>query len=373
MASPGWTSSKEELLHLLNLTQVRGVGSLRIRALVARFPCPSAVFSASPAALAQVLGIDSKLAAEIRRGAKNHFGEIQYQRMEAFGARILTIWDSEYPALLKRIDDAPVLLFVKGELDCLHTTCIAIVGTRAPSQYGRQVTEKLVAQLVEKGITITSGFARGIDTVAHAAAIQRGGRTVGVLGCGLDIVYPAENRELGKKLIECGALVTEFAFGTKPDATNFPRRNRIISGLSHGTLVVEARERSGALITAYQALEQNREVFAVPGSVFSPLSKGPHRLIQEGAKLVNSVQDILDELPRQEELFPKQTFQPKKPIDGLSAEEQKILDHLSHEPVHIDRLSLDTAIPSGPLLSQLLLLEFKGVVRQLPGKLFMLA
>ncbi|RMD99658.1 MAG: DNA-protecting protein DprA, partial [Calditrichaeota bacterium] len=281
-----WTTSADEMELLLNLTQVSGIGAVRIRGLLAKFGKPSAVVSASMSELVATERIDAGLAQNIKRAAELDFGRTQLKKVFDSDYRVISFWSQEYPGLLKQIDDPPILLFVWGQLLPTDAYALALVGTRVPTQYGRQVTEKITSGLVDAGATIVSGLARGIDTIAHAETVKRGGRTLAVLGSGLDLIYPAENRSLAQAIVENGAVVTEFAFGTKPDAVNFPRRNRIISGLSLGTIVIEAREKSGALITANIALEQNREVFAVPGSIFSPPSQGCHALIKEGAKLV---------------------------------------------------------------------------------------
>jgi DNA processing protein len=275
----------------------------------------------------------------------------------------------EFPALLKKIYDPPVVLFVKGEFQAHDETAIAVVGTRAPTEYGKLTAERLTAALVNRGMTIVSGLARGIDTIAHQTALKSGGRTVAVLGSGLDMIYPPENRRLAQEITPHGVIISEYFFGAKPDASNFPRRNRIISGLAPGTLVIEAGETSGALITASAALEQGREVFAVPGSILSPKSLGPNRLIQDGAKLVTSVDDILAELPPQLDMFSK-TPAVASPAIHLTENEQKVLNLLSHEPVHIDQLARQTSMPASQLLAILLDLEFKYALKQLPGKFF---
>jgi DNA processing protein len=261
------------------------------------------------------------------------------------------------------------LLFARGEFHALDDTAIAIVGTRA-HEYGKLVAERLTAALVSRRMTIVSGLARGIDTISHQTALKSGGRTVAVLGSGLDMVYPPENRRLAQEIAQHGVVVSEYFFGAKPDAPNFPRRNRIISGLAFGTLVIEAGETSGALITASAALEQNREVFAVPGSILSPKSLGPNRLIQEGAKLVTSVEDILAELPSQLDMFSKTTPAAESPATSFNENEQKVLALLSHEPLHIDLLARQASMPASQLLAILLDLEFKYAVKQLPGKFF---
>jgi DNA processing protein len=357
-----------ELSALLQLLSVAGIGPARVRALVGHFRSAEAVLSAPVHVLCQVDGIERTLAENIRQA--NHAALAQ-QQLEAAAREpclVHTFWDPEFPALLKKIYDPPVVLFVKGEWRAEDETAIAVVGTRTPTEYGKIVAERLTAALVGHRVTIVSGLARGVDTVAHQAAIKSGGRTIAVLGSGLDTIYPPENRRLAQEISQHGAVISEYFFGAKPDAVNFPRRNRIISGLALGTLVVEAGESSGALITAQAALEQGREVFAVPGSISSPKSVGPNRLIQDGAKLVMSVDDILAELPPQLDIFSPLKTPP--PAIALNDNEQKIMARLSHEPIHVDLLARQANMPASQLLVILLDLEFKNAIKQLPGKFF---
>lgn len=360
---------QNDLLALLRLLMVPGIGPARVRSLVGRFRSASAILQATTAALCRVDGIDQVLAEAIRHAPAENSAEQQLTRLDKHHARLITFWDDDFPSALKSIDDAPVVLFIKGELRASDKFSIAIVGTRQPTTYGTMVTERFAADLVARGLAIVSGLARGVDTIAHRAALKAGGRTIAVLGSGLDVIYPPENRRLVEELSDHGAVISEYFFGAKPDATNFPRRNRIIAGLTLGTLVIEAGETSGALITASMALEQGREVFAVPGSIFSAKSVGAHRLIQEGARLVHTADDVLSELTAQLELFGKAS-QPRTPLAGLSAAEQRLYDLLTHEPVHIDALARQANLPSAQVLSTLLQLEFKNGVKQLPGKMF---
>ncbi len=241
------------------------------------------------------------------------------------------------------------------------------MGTRTPSHYGKVVTGELVRELVAKNITIVSGLARGIDSIAHQMAIQNGGETLAVLGCGIDQCYPPENRELFQKITQHGAVISEYFWGTGPDAVNFPKRNRIISGLSLGTVVIEAGERSGALITAYYALNQNREVFAIPGNINNPKSYGCNSLIKQGAKLVQSVEDILEEIGQLSNASPPP---PKAVPNHLRPMEKRILENLNSDPKHIDRLVLELKEAPSAILAGLLTLELLGLVQQLPGKMF---
>jgi len=359
----------KELIALLRLLVVPGIGPVRVRALVGHFRSTEAALSAPVHALSQVAGIERTLAENIRQADNPALAQQQIDLAERHGCRLLTFWDAEFPTILKKIYDPPVLLFAKGDLRADDESAIAIVGTRVPTEYGKLAAERLTAALASRRMTIVSGLARGIDTVAHQTAIKSGGRTIAVLGSGLDIIYPPENHRLAQEIAQHGALVSEYFFGAKPDAVNFPRRNRIISGLAYGVLIVEAGEESGALITAQTALEQGREVFAMPGSIFSPKSLGPHRLIQDGAKLVMSIDDILSELPQQLDMFSKSPAAEPLPV-SLNELEQKIMTLLSHEPIHIDLLARQAGLPTAQLLAALLELEFKNAVKQLPGKSF---
>lgn len=363
--------SRDEQEALLRLIQVDGVGSSRIRSLVGRFRTPGAVLDASEAALASVDGIDRTTATKIKRAGGEDFARQQLQRMRRLGVRLITFWDAEYPALLKQIYDPPVVLFVRGEIRPEDRNAVAVVGTRQPSAYGKLVTERLTADLVRHGLTVISGLAYGIDTLAHNAAVQHGGRTMAVLGSGLDRIYPGVNKALAEWIAKQGALVSEFPLGTKPDRNHFPRRNRIIGGLSLGTLVIEAGDRSGALITAAMALEQNREVFAVPGNIDSARSLGTNELIKQGAKLVTSVDDVLTEIAAHLQVLtgPVREATPAIP-DNLTEEEKSLLEHITNEPSHIDKIALAAQKSPAEVLSVLLSLELKEVVKQLSGKLF---
>jgi len=361
--------NRKELSALLQLLTVPGIGPVRVRALVGHFRSVEAVLSAPIHSLCQVEGIERTLAENIHQAKNAAIAQRQMELAEKYGCRMVTFWDAEFPEILKKIYDPPALLFVKGEIRAEDEAAIAVVGTRAPTEYGKLTTERFTAALCARGLTIVSGLARGIDTVAHQTALKSGGRTIAVLGSGLDNIYPPENRRLAQEIAPHGAVISEYFFGTKPDAVNFPRRNRLISGLTFGTLVIEAGEASGALITAQAALEQGREVFAVPGSIFSPKSHGPHRLIQDGAKLIMSVDDILAELPRQLDMFAASPPEPASAV-ALTETEQKLMAQLSHEAIHIDQLARQTQLPTAQLLAILLDLEFKNIVKQLPGKFF---
>ena len=287
--------------------------------------------------------------------------------VEKNGIGMVTFSDGNYPDLLRHIHDPPPVLYVYGKLrsDSLN---IAIVGSRHATSYGLTVTEQLSSALSQRGFTIVSGMARGIDSAAHAGTLAAGGRTIAVLGCGLGTIYPAENKTLFHRIAERGAVVSEFSYVTPPDAHHFPIRNRIISGLSLGTVIVEATHQSGSLITARLAAEQGREVFAVPGSVNSFKSMGTHRLIKQGAKLVEHADDIIEELNVSEEPLPEDTSVASH--IHLTSTEKKVLDKLSPYPIHIDKLVRDLSFPAGEVSSLLLQLELKGLVTQSPGKFF---
>ena len=357
---------------LLRLASTPKIGPHKIRLLVSHFQDPARVLKASPRELIKVPGIEKKIASNIVHNTEGErFADDQLKRVNRLGARIVTIWDKEYPELLKRIYDPPAFLFVLGQFITLDKSAVAIVGTRTPSTYGQLVAESLARDLAQLGLTIVSGLARGIDTVAHANALKAKGRTIAVLGSGLDVPYPAENRKLLEAIAAQGVVVSEFPMGTKPDATNFPRRNRIVSGLALGTIVVESAEDGGAMITASTALDQNREVFAVPGSIMEKRTAGPHKLIREGrAKLVQNIDDILEELGPQMRHLLKREHAPEVAIE-MTLFERKVFDVLKNEPIHIDALAELAETSTADALVNLLSLEFKGLVRQLPGKMFL--
>jgi DNA processing protein len=355
---------------LLILSSVPRIGPKKIRTLISHFKSPARIFEASARELNCIPGIDKKLSLNIlHHKSGDAFADEQLKRLNKIGGSIVTLWDKEYPQLLRKIYDPPAFLFVLGKLKEEDSRSIAIVGTRHPSQYGYSVTENITRDLAQNNITIISGLARGVDTIAHSVALKCKARTVAVIGSGLDVPYPPENRKLLEHIAEEGAVISEFPMGSKPDAPNFPRRNRIISGLSLGTIVIESAEDGGALITAATALDQNREVFAVPGNITERRSSGTNKLIRDGhAKLITCVQDVYDELSMQLHFsFDQTNVQPQ--ID-LTPAEQSIYRLLTGEPVHIDTLAEQADIPSSDTLVTLLSLEFKGAVRQLPGKLF---
>ncbi|MFQ6674963.1 MAG: DNA-processing protein DprA [Fidelibacterota bacterium] len=362
---------RTDLKALLHLYEIAGLGPVRIRLLVDHFGSPARVFEASAKDIAALPEMDIKVAENIRRYERTDFGDSQIGEAERRGVKIVTLWDDTYPFLLKKIYDPPVFLFVKGTLVEGDHDAVAVVGTRAPTPYGQKVARALARGLASAGLTVVSGFARGVDAVAHDACLSAGGRTVAVLGSGLDVIYPAVNRRLVGPVTERGAMVSEFPFGTKPDAPNFPRRNRIISGLSHATIVVEAGNRSGAILTALNAVDQNREVFAVPGRLTDRKSDGCLRLIRLGATPVKDVEQIVRALnPRLK--HPVTPVQRELKLD-LNAEESVIYAALSEEPKHVDDIVDATELDPSRVLTLLLDMELKGVVIQLAGKQYIRA
>lgn len=360
---------RPDVRYLVALSLLPGIGPARFQKLLARFKDPERAWHVSERELLS-LGVDAKTLPALleRRRTLNLDREID--RLEALEVTVLTMDDPIYPMQLAEIYNAPPILYVKGEITRQDEQAVGVVGTRSPTVYGKELAARIVPQLVSAGLTVVSGFARGIDSIAHNAALDAGGRTIAVLGCGIDVIYPAENRRLFHRIVEHGAVVTDYPLGTKPDAFNFPARNRIVSGLTLGTLVVEAQHGSGALITADYALEQNREVFAFPGRATDRGSSGCNRLIREGrAKLVTSAEDILEEL----DLTVAVQQLAIKAVLPANDEEGKLLALLSHEPVHVDELVRRTALPAPSVASTLMMLELKGAVRQVGSMAFVLA
>jgi DNA processing protein len=360
----------------LALHLVPGVGRITFKKLVGYFGHPRDVMGATAGQLMRVAGIGPKLAQTITGFQTPTEVERELRAVRAAGCQIIPQSDPNYPPLLKAIEDPPPVLYVKGEIGEPVAPAIAVVGSRRPSIYGKVVAEQLVRGLSEAGVTVVSGLARGIDSVAHAKTLDYGGRTIAVLGCGLGHMYPPENRPLAQRISRQGAVVSEFPMMTKPDRLNFPLRNRTISGLSLGTVVIEAGERSGALITVQWALEQGREVFAVPGNVTAPTSRGTNRLIKMGAKLVDCVEDILEEFP-QYAIGDKRGGAPKqeelRQADS-TPDERRLLALLDPvETRHIDWIIEQAHFPTSMVSSLLLKLELEGKVTQLPGKLFLKA
>jgi len=356
----------QNLYYWVALSLAPGVGSILFKRLTKKFGSPEGVFKASSKELARVEGVGPKVVESLRKFHWKQRVEKELRGAEKIGARIITWEEEEYPFILKQIYDPPPLLYVLGCLSRQDQLAVAVVGSRHPTTYGQAAAERIAMGLVRGGVTVVSGLARGVDSYAHRGALTAGGRTIGVLGCGIDIIYPPENRELFDLVAMQGAILSEFPLGTPPDSDHFPIRNRVISGLCLGVAVVEATLRSGSLITARFALEQGRDVYAVPGNVDSARSAGTNRLIKEGAKLVTRAEDILEEiLPLQGPLTLEAPAPPK-----LCEEEAKVFSVLNHEARHIDEVIARCAFPSAKVSAILLALELAGHVKQLPGKRF---
>lgn len=359
-----------DLKYWLGFNLVKGIGPAKIQALLDYFGDLATAWQAAEGQLKRV-GIDRRARHALREARATLDLDAYCDRVHAAGYRVLTWATDSYPRYLREIPTAPPVLYVAGEIQTMDEWAVAVVGTRRLSAYGRQVARELVAGLARNNVTVVSGLARGIDGIAHKTALDVGGRTIAVLGSGLDCLYPAEHRPLARQIVaeKRGAIVSEYALDVPPDAKNFPPRNRIISGLTLGTIVIEAGERSGALITADFALEQNREVFAVPGNITSRASKGTNRLIQQGAKLVTGVADVLEELNLT--MVPQQVaVQMALPE---SAEEAALLRHLSPQPTHVDDLCRASGLPSAEVSSTLTLMELKGLVQQVGGMRYVLS
>lgn len=372
-----------EILETVALQNVSGLGHVRALRLLDRFGKASAIFSLDLSSLERE-GLGSDSLQDMLSGTALKRAEEMLKRLDSIKAKATVITDPDYPKLLKEIPDPPLVLYSIGDLSILNTQpAIAVVGSRRASFYGRHSAEILSFDLAARGVTVVSGLARGIDQTAHAAALEAGGRTVAVLGSGLDQIYPKENVGLAREIAEKGALITELPLGTPPLSQNFPFRNRIISGVSLGVVVVEAAERSGSLITARIALEQNRDVFAVPGQITSPGSFGPHTLIKDGAKLVHSFMDILDELP----IYARRAEINKLTCNSLEDEqcelftdclltenEKKLYSLLDFTaPKHVDELIVESGLDPASLMSSLTKLELQQQVKKSSGKYYIRA
>ena len=378
-----------ELKYWVAFNRVSRVGRARMALLQGHFGALSAAWRAGAAQLRQA-GLDRTTAAHVARSIKEIDPDDEMERVIQAGARALTWYDEEYPPRLKQIYDKPPVLYVKGEILPQDERSVAVVGTRKPSAYGREAARNLTSDIAAAGVAVVSGLARGIDGIAHNVALESGARTIAVLGSGVDVIYPREHAALAERVIANGAVVSEHPVGTRPDAQNFPRRNRIISGMSLGTLVVEAPEGSGALLTAYQALEQNREVFAVPGSILSPSSRGANGLIRDSAaKLVARGADVLVELnltavERQmalggvpdmvEDAAPARsgarTSPPPMELAAFFPEDEAqaaVLKFVTFDPIHIDEITRNSALAASTVSGALTMMELRGMVRQVGG------
>jgi DNA processing protein len=349
-----------DIKYWVGFNNIPGIGRVRLGQLESYFGNLELAWKASPGEIKRA-GLDSPALRAIDQWRDKISPDAEMEKLERYHVQVLTSKDEDYPKRLKEIYDYPPVIYIKGALLPEDEWCLAVVGTRRATVYGKQVTEEIVADLARSKITIVSGLAKGIDTVAHRSALEAGGRTLAVFASGLDIIYPSENERLVRDIMERGAIISEYPLGTKPRAENFPRRNRILSGLSLGVLVTEADEDSGALITARDALEQDREVFAIPGSILSPASRGTNRAIQMGeAKLVRAYTDILEELnlttvTRQIEM---------SELLPASETESLLIGQLSAEPSHIDEVCRKSGLPAATVSSTLAMMELKGLVKQ---------
>lgn len=354
------TTIARDLPYWIAFSRVPTVGRVRIGLLEERFGSLEAAWEATIGELAAA-GLPPSVAQAIAQVRRVVDPDEELGRAASAGVTVLTWHDAAYPRLLRETDDPPPILYVKGSLDPDDEHRVTVVGTRGPTAYGREAAQHLAGDLAKSGIAVVSGLARGIDGLAHRTALEAGGRTLAVMGSGIDVVYPPEHRRLVDEIVESGAVLSEYPLGSKPEARHFPRRNRLLSGLSLGTLVIEAGEGSGTLSTVRFALEQGREVLCVPGSIYSPASRLTNRLIQEGAKLVLSVEDVLEEL--------RLDGPPARdPLPSLSvpdtADEAQLLQALGHEPQHIDELSRRTGVPVTNVSATLALMEMKGSALQ---------
>lgn len=368
----GTPVSGQDCAPWLALGRIRGVGGVSFKKITARFADPAAVFRASAAELAEIEGLHRELIHSIANF--NDWAEIdkEIQRARAAGIKMIPFSDAAYPASLRAIADPPPLLYVKGELRDNDSKAVAIVGSRSASDYGRRIARDLARGLASFGFTVVSGMARGIDGMAHESALQAGGRTLAVLGSGVDRAYPPEHEMLYRRISENGAVISELPMGARPIAFNFPARNRLISGLSLGVVVVEATEKSGSLITASLAAEQGREVFAVPGEAGASRSRGSHRLIRQGAKLVETVEDIIEEIAPQL----SRRNGDAAPASARSLPEnsgpaaRQIFALLKETSLQVDQVIEQSGLPAPQVLQVLLDLELQGFVCQTPGKIY---
>jgi DNA processing protein len=375
----------DERRDLVALSLVTGVGPLTGRALIDHFGSATQVLDATVSSLRHVSGVGEKLATRIASARTECDPDAEIERCRAAGVRIVGFSEPEYPEPLRTVPDPPLLLYVRGRIDPVDAIAVGIVGSRRCTPYGVRIAEKLATGLARAGLTIVSGLARGIDAAAHRGALRGGGRTIGVLANGLSQIYPEEHEPLAAEMAASGAVVTEMTMTQQPWSELFPRRNRIIAGMSLGVIVVEAAPRSGSLGTAHHAMEQNREVFAVPGPVDSLASRGCHRLIRDGAKLVETVDDVLEELgPLARAVVPVRadapddddTAAPTLDVPAsirLADRERVVLTHVAMQPVGVDELIGRTGLAAREVLAALPVLELRRLVKRLPGNLFIRA
>lgn len=368
----------EQLKYVYFLTKVNKLGNNRIRNILLRLKDPYDFFNCTQSDLRKIEGIDQSISKDIIESAKSRFSsDTECEKLiadaEKKSINVISIQDNEYPENLRKIFDAPVLLYYKGKLNISDKYSLSIVGTRNPTEYGKYTCEKFTEKLSRLEIPVISGFARGIDTIVHKVCLKNNNMTYAVFGCGADVIYPNENRKLYFELIERGAVVTEFPVGSQPEKVNFPKRNRIISGISLGTLIIESGIKGGSILTAEFAIDQNREVFAVPGYINSKQSEGTNELIKKGqAKLVTQIEDILEELEIKLKPVLRKSINlnQEKPEYVLNEYEKKIYEAVEYELMHIDKINEVTGLPVSDCLVHLLSLEFKGLIKQMPGKNF---
>lgn len=358
-------------LHLIALNTVKGLGPVRIKQLLSHFDSPETVFSKSASALRKTGLFSEESIKQIHNPDLLQQAEQQLSLAQAHNIRIFTIADKDYPQTLRDIFAPPPILYAKGQYEVFSKHSIAVVGMRQPGNYGRNAASYIVEELTKHNIAIVSGLALGIDSVAHKTCLEHGGKTIAVLGSGLDRIYPSANRSLADRIESGGAIISEFPLGTSPLPYNFPRRNRVISGLSAGVLVVEAGKKSGSLITAHYALQQGRDVFAIPGSIFSERSDGTFNLIKQGAIPVKSAEEIINSI----ELVSHTCSKPQivsnvtqLPLELLNSEEQLVFDVLSDTPMRLDQIAEKIQKKVSDLFSIILNLELKGMVQQVAGQ-----
>ena len=357
MTDPGLREAYVDLYAIRRMTEAR------LKALLEQFDTPEAVLTAPSEALAEVAGMDDDLVRAVRGYERSPETDQRIERAVKLGVRTIDHREDGFPANLKELAQMPPVLFIRGGLTEEDRLAIAVVGSRRATAYGQGVAEMLGREFAAHGVTVVSGLARGIDTCAHTGALKAGGRTVAVLGCGSDVYYPPENRRLCDRIAEQGAIVTEFPPGVEPLAMNFPKRNRLISGLARGVVAVEARDRSGVLNTTAWAADQGRDVYTVPGRITDEASTGTNRLLRDGARPLLSARDVLEDLGVALRLEERTRV-------SVAEEEKPVLAVLSGDPLHVDEICQETGIPMSALLSVLVQLEIKGLVRPLPGKLY---
>ncbi|MEA1986751.1 MAG: DNA-processing protein DprA [Candidatus Marinimicrobia bacterium] len=357
---------------ILSLLCIDGIGPKTYFQLLSKFGSPRKILEADSNELIKIPRVNQAITKQITSHSYEKCVEIQLDWLKYSKAKIVTYWDDDYPEILKFIFDPPILLFYYGELSKDDKFSLAVVGNRHPDEYGKRITKEISESIAEKKITIISGMARGIDSIAHYSAINKNSRTIAVLGTSLDTIYPAENRSLMKKIIQNGAVISEFLIGKKMVPGNFVMRNRIIAGLSRGVVVTQAGDKSGALITAYNANTQNREVFAIPGNILNSRHKGCHRLLKTGAKLVESFEDIISEFPQIQKKLEKQINWVDENAQNVQMTdvEKKIIKTLTKDAMHVDDIVFKSECSHLETMNSLLNLEMKGYVKQLPGKYY---